>query len=161
MIDTSIFIKDIKERQMTQNDLKVEWHAGFSVDVAEIDTHQKKMFDLLNELIDLKQQKAEAKAIAGIITEINDYGKLYFAEEEKILKQREYPDRDVHARAHRRFIKSAISLRREISEDVNNLTLDAIVSLRDWLIEHIQTNDAMYVPFLRIHRYVEDVTGKR
>ncbi len=57
--------------------------------------------------------------------------------------------------------KSAISLRREISEDVNNLTLDAIVSLRNWLIEHIQTNDAMYVPFLRIHRYVEDVSRKQ
>jgi len=145
---------------MTRNDLKVEWHAGFSVDVAEIDTHQKKMFDLFNELIDLKQQKAESKAIANVITEINDYAKLYFSEEEKILKQREYPDRDVHAKAHRRFVKSAISLRREISEDVNNLSLDDIVSLRDWLIEHIQTNDAMFVPFLRIHRYVQDASGK-
>jgi hemerythrin len=152
--------KDFKERQMTRNDLKVEWHAGFSVDVAEIDTHQKKMFDLFNELIDLKQQKAESKAIANVITEINDYAKLYFSEEEKILKQREYPDRDVHAKAHRRFVKSAISLRREISEDVNNLSLDDIVSLRDWLIEHIQTNDAMFVPFLRIHRYVQDASGK-
>ena len=152
--------KDIKERQMTRNDLKVEWHAGFSVDVAEIDTHQKKMFDLFNELIDLKQEKAESKAIANVITEINDYAKLYFAEEEKILKQREYPDRDVHAKAHRRFVKSAISLRREISEDVNNLSLEDIVSLRDWLIEHIQTNDVMFVPFLRIHRYVQDASGK-
>lgn len=152
--------KDIKERQMTRNDLKVEWHAGFSVDVAEIDTHQKKILDLFNELIDLKQQKAESKAIANVITEINDYAKLYFTEEEKILKQREYPDRDVHAKAHRRFVKSAISLRREISEDANNLSLDDIVSLRDWLIEHIQTNDVMFVPFLRIHRYVQDASGK-
>lgn len=152
--------KDIKERQMTRNDLKVEWHAGFSVDVAEIDTHQKKILDLFNELIDLKQQKAESKAIANVITEINDYAKLYFTEEEKILKQREYPDRDVHAKAHRRFVKSAISLRREISEDANNLSLDDIVSLRDWLIEHIQTDDVMFVPFLRIHRYVQDASGK-
>jgi hemerythrin len=143
---------------MTQNDLKIEWHDGLSVDVAEIDTHQKKMLDLFNELIDLKLKKAESKAISNVITEINDYSKLYFAAEEKILKEREYPDRDVHARAHRRFIKSAISLRREISEDVNNLPLDAIVSLRNWLIEHIQTNDAMYVPFVRIHRYVEDAS---
>lgn len=146
---------------MTQNDLKVEWDAGFSVDLAEIDTHQKKMFDLFNELIDLKQKNAEPKEITNIISEINDYGKQYFSDEEKILRQREYPDRDIHARAHRRFIKSAISLRREISEDVNNLTLDAIVTLRDWLVEHIQTNDAMYVPFLRIHKYVEDVSGKK
>jgi hemerythrin len=149
-----------KETYMTETDLKIEWHSGFSVDVEKIDIHQKKMFDLFNELIDLKQKKAEPKSIINVITEINDYGKLYFSEEEKILKQREYPDRDIHAKSHRRFIKSAISLRREISEDVNNLSLDAIVMLRDWLIEHIQTNDAMYVPFLRIHRYVEDVSGK-
>lgn len=145
---------------MTQNDLKVEWNDGFSVDVAEIDTHQKKMFDLFNELIDLKQKKAEPKAIANIITEINDYGKLYFAEEEKILKKREYPDREIHAKYHRRFVRNALNLRREITEDVNNLSLDTIVSLRDWLIEHILTNDAMYVPFLRIHRYVENASRK-
>ncbi len=145
---------------MMQNDLRVEWDEGFSVDVVEIDTHQKKMFDLFNELIDLKQKKAEAKAIANIITEINDYGKLYFAEEEKILRKREYPDREIHARYHRRFVRNALNLRREITEDVNNLSLDAIVSLRDWLIEHILTNDSMYVPFLRIHRYVEEASGK-
>jgi len=146
---------------MMQNDLKVEWDAGFSVDVAEIDTHQKKMFELFSELIDLKQRKAESKAIANIITEINDYSKLYFTEEERMLRQREYPDRDIHARYHRRFIRNALSLRREITEDVNNLSLEAIISLRDWLIEHILTNDAMYVPFLRIHRYVEDVSRKQ
>ncbi|MCF8075899.1 MAG: bacteriohemerythrin [Desulfotignum sp.] len=146
---------------MIQDDLKVEWESEFSVDVAEIDAHQKKMFDLFNELIDLKQKKAESKAIANIITDINDYSKLYFTEEERMLRQREYPDRDIHARYHRRFIRNALSLRREITEDVNNLSLEAIVSLRDWLIEHILTNDAMYVPFLRIHQYVEDASRKQ
>ncbi len=145
---------------MTETDLKIEWDPGFSVDVAEIDVHQKKMFDLFNELIELKQKKADPKMIANLVSDINDYGKLYFTTEEKILMERQYPDRDAHARGHRRFIRNAISLRREIVEDVDNLTLDSILSLRDWLIEHIQTSDVLYVPFLRIHRYIEDASRK-
>jgi hemerythrin len=145
---------------MTKTDLKIEWDPDFSVDVEEIDVHQKKMFDLFNELIELKHKKADPKVIANLVSDINDYGKLYFTTEEKILKERQYPDRDTHARGHRRFIRNAISLRREIVEDVDNLTMDSILSLRDWLIEHIQTSDVLYVPFLRIHRYIEDVSKK-
>jgi hemerythrin len=145
---------------MTKTDLKIEWEPAFSVDVEEIDVHQKKMFALFNELIELKQQKADPKIIANLVSDINDYGKLYFTTEEKILKERQYPDRDMHARGHRRFIRNAISLRREIVEDVDNLTMEGILSLRDWLIEHILTSDVLYVPFLRIHRYIEDTTRK-
>lgn len=145
---------------MTKTDLKIEWEPAFSVDVEEIDVHQKKMFDLFNELIELKQKKADPKVIANLVSDINDYGKLYFTTEEKILKERQYPDRDMHARGHRRFIRNAISLRREIVEDVDNLTMDGILSLRDWLIEHILTSDVLYVPFLRIHRYIEDASRK-
>jgi hemerythrin len=145
---------------MTKTDLKIEWDHRFSVDMEELDVHQKKMFDLFNELIDLKHKRADAKVFTNIVSEINDYGKLYFSMEEKILRKREYPDRDVHARAHRRFIRNAISLRREIAEDINNLTMDSILVLRNWLVEHIQTSDSLYVPFVRIHRYIEDTSKK-
>ena len=145
---------------MTESDLKIEWDQKFSVDVAEIDKHQKKMFALFNELIDLKQEKSDPKAFANMVSDINDYGKLYFSTEEKILRKKGYPDREIHARAHRRFIRSAISLRREIAEDVDNLTMDNILELRNWLVDHIKTSDSLYVPFLRIHQYIEDSMQK-
>ncbi|MCA1794392.1 MAG: bacteriohemerythrin [Desulfotignum sp.] len=145
---------------MTQTDLKIEWDKGFSVDVAEIDNHQMKMFALFNELIELKQKKADPKALANMISDINDYAKLYFSTEEKILRKRGYPDREIHSRAHRQFIKSAISLRRELAEDATNLTMDTILELRNWLVDHIKTSDSLYVPFLRIHQYIEDTKQK-
>ncbi|MEE4364743.1 MAG: bacteriohemerythrin [Desulfotignum sp.] len=145
---------------MTKSDLQIEWDPKFSVDVAEIDNHQKKMFALFNELIDLKHKKSDPKALANMISEINDYGKLYFSTEEKILRKKNYPDREIHARAHRRFIRSAISLRREIAEDVDNLTMDTILELRNWLVDHIKTSDSLYVPFLRVHQYIEDSMQK-
>lgn len=43
---------------------------------------------------------------------------------------------------------------------MSNLTMEVILDLRDWLLEHIETSDSMYVPFLRIHQYVDDC-GKK
>jgi hemerythrin len=140
--------------------VKIEWDPKYSVDIAEIDDFQKKMFDMFNELIDLKHNNADAKTYAGLISDINDYGKLYFSREEKILRKRGYPDFDSHAKAHRQFIRSSISLRREIAEDINNLTIEAILELRDWLIHHIEKTDSLYTPFIRIHQFIDDRNKK-
>lgn len=133
---------------------KIEWEEKYSVDVPEIDDYQKTLFEKINELIDMKKKKSDPKAVANLISEINDYSKMFFAKEERLLKQKKYPDLDSHAKAHRQFIKNSISLRREIAEDVSNLTLDVILELRDWLVDHIETSDSLYVPFVRIHDYI-------
>lgn len=135
---------------------KIEWDEKYSVDIEEIDTHQKKMFELFNQLIDMKKSKAVSKECVNMISVINEYSKLYFSTEEKYLKKKGYPDFALHSKAHRQFTKSTISLRREISEDLNNLTNDVIAELRNWLINHIVIQDSLYVPFLRINKYIEE-----
>lgn len=135
---------------------KMDWEEKFSVDIEEIDVHQKKMFELFNQLIDLKQEGGDTKECVNMISVINEYSKLYFSTEEKYLRRKGYPDFSAHSKAHRQFTKSSISLRREISEDINNLTDDVINGLRDWLINHIVTFDSLYIPFLRINKYIEE-----
>jgi hemerythrin len=139
---------------------KIEWEKKYSVDVEEIDIHQKKMFELFNQLIDMKSSKIDIKDCINVITEINEYSKLYFSTEEKYLKKKGYPDFNTHAKAHRQFAKISISLRREISENEDSLTLDVIEGMRNWLINHILTRDTLYIPFLRINQYIEDSKKK-
>ncbi len=134
---------------------KMEWESKYSVDIEEIDNYQKKMFELFNELIDLKKSNVETKEYINMIARINEYSRLYFKAEEKILKENGYPDFGEHTKTHRQFTKSFISLRREISDDVENLSYDVINELRSWLINHILTFDSLYIPFLRINRYIE------
>lgn len=139
---------------------KIEWDPKYSVDVEEIDIHQKKMFEMFNELIDMKKKNADAKDYVNMITDINDYSKLYFSREEKILKKKKYPDYETHAKAHRQFIRNSIALRRELAEDMDNLNLEAMLELRTWLITHIENSDSRYIPFLRIQHYIESKTQK-
>ncbi len=139
---------------------KMDWDPQFSVAIDEIDEHQKKMFIFLNDLIDLKGRTSDPKEFTSKVSEINDYSKFYFTSEEKLLRKRKYPDLEVHLKAHRQFIKRSISLRREIAEDVENLSYDVIKELRDWLISHILTLDARYVPFVRLNKYIDDYKAK-
>lgn len=136
---------------------KIEWEKKFSVDIPEIDAYQKELLEKFNRLIEMRAaRKIDVKAVTNMVSDLNDYTKMFFSKEEALLKKKNYPDLDVHAKAHRRFIKNSIGLRREIAEDINNLTMEVIVELRDWLVDHIETSDSLYVPFLRIHQYVED-----
>ena len=135
---------------------KMEWDPKYSVDIEEIDTHQKKMFELFNQLIDIKRSETDTKIYMNKIAEISEHSKLYFRTEENYLKKTGYPDFETHSKTHRQFVKSFIGLRREISEDIENLTEGVIMELRGWMINHMLTLDAFYVPFLRIHKYLEE-----
>ena len=138
----------------------IEWDEKYSVDVPEIDECQKQLMDMFNTLIDVKTNKGEAKDVANLINEINEFSKIFFSKEEKILGRKGYPDLETHSKAHRRFIKNAIGLRREIAEDVDNLSIEDIVELRDWLVAHFESADTLFIPFLRIHKYVEECGNK-
>lgn len=134
---------------------KIDWSSNYSVDIEEVDAYQKKMFELFNELIDLKQGKIDAKECSNKISEINDFAKLFFSTEEKMLRRKGYPDFQNHAKAHRQFIKSSIGLRREIADDIGNLNDEVIRELRDWLINHMLTMDQLFVPYIRIKNYID------
>lgn len=135
---------------------KIEWDPKYSVFVDEIDVHQKKMLELFNELIDMKKSNVDARECINQISIINDYSKIYFSTEERILRRKGYPDFIPHLKSHRNFTKNFITLRREIAEDIGMLSYEAIDRLRDWLINHILENDSLYIPFLRINQYIED-----
>lgn len=140
---------------------KIQWDDKYSVDVPELDECQQALFDKFNQLIEMRSaKKMDAKAVTNLISDLNDDSKMFFSREERLLKRKGYPDLEPHSKAHRQFIKNSISLRREIAEDINNLTMDVIVELRDWLVDHIETSDSLYVPFLRIHQYIEDTKKK-
>lgn len=139
----------------------MEWDQKFSVDIEEVDIYQQKMFELFNQLIELKENKKDAKECINLISEINEASKQYFTIEERILKKNKYPDFSTHAKAHREFTKRSISLRREIAEDIENLTIDVIIELRQWLINHIESLDSLYVPFIRITNYIEESEKKK
>lgn len=138
---------------------KIEWDPKYSVDAEEIDVHQKKLFGLFNRLIDMKDTEKNPKKIINVISDLNEYSKIYFCAEERYLEKKGYPDFGEHAKAHRRFTKRFIILRKKVSADIDNLK-DVISELRGGLMNHILTMDSQYLPFLRIKKFIEKTAHK-
>ena len=133
-----------------------EWNEELSVDIPEIDELQKKMFALLNVLIDLKDKNKDGKECSNMVAELNEYSRYFFSKEEEYLRKCGYPEIEYHSKEHRKFIKNTVSLRRQVTEDKDNLSYEVIQQMRDWLVEHIQTSDLLYVPFLRTTNYIKE-----
>lgn len=144
------------------NSQKIEWHQSLSVDIPEIDELQKKVFGMLNGLINNNVQEDDiVKDGAAMVSELTEYSRYYFSKEEEYLRRCSYPDIDCHSKEHRQFIKNTINLRRQVSEDKKNLSYETVSNLRDWLVSHICQKDHSYVPFVRINNYVEECRLRR
>ncbi len=142
---------------------KIEWIESLSVDIPEIDELQKRIFVLLNGLINQHELDEEmmAKDPVSMVAELTEYSRYYFSKEEEYLRRCGYPDIDSHSKEHRQFIKNTINLRRQVSEDKKNLSYQAVSNLRDWMVNHISGSDHLYVPFVRINNYVEECRLRR
>ncbi|SLM30581.1 Methyl-accepting chemotaxis protein (Hemerythrin family protein) (modular protein) [Desulfamplus magnetovallimortis] len=140
---------------------KIEWDEALSVDIPEIDDLQKKMFSLLNDLVDCRENGCCAKDASAMVARLIDESRYYFGKEEEFLRRCGYPECDTHSKEHRQFIKSVINIRRQVAEDRKNLSYDVIKSLREWVVAHIVKHDLMYVPFVRINRYIDESRQKR
>ena len=80
---------------------KIDWEEKYSVDIEEVDNHQKKIFKLFNELVEIKDTKSDPKEFTNKISEINDYAKLFLSTEEKYLRKKGYPDRHKTWQGHK------------------------------------------------------------
>ena len=139
---------------------KIEWDEKLSVDIPEIDELQKKLFALINALIDLMEGNAEKKECANMISEISEYSKYFFSIEEEYLKRNKYPEYADHAKMHRKFETFVMDFRRLVADDKNNLNDEMVNNLKNLLIDHIQTFDSRFVPFLRINSFTSKHSKK-
>ncbi|MCK5097238.1 MAG: hemerythrin family protein [Desulfobacteraceae bacterium] len=132
---------------------KIEWDEKLSVDIPEIDELQKKLFALINALIDLMESNAEKKECANMISEISEYSKYFFSIEEEYLKRNKYPEFIEHSKMHRKFESFVMDFRRLVADDKNNLNDEIVTELKNLLTNHIKTFDLKFVPFLRINSF--------
>ena len=87
---------------------QLQWHDLFSVGVKLIDNQHKKLFAIINELINATENKQQHKVIKKILAEIIAYTEYHFSSEEKFFKI--HPDYEHHCSTHKNFVRQAVDL---------------------------------------------------
>ena len=127
----------------------VAWDESMSVGVGILDSDHKRLLDMFNGLLKTGVSTKSKDDLIPLINGLRDYTDVHFRREEAFMERHGFPDLEEHKAAHRYFVDEVEKLGRELAGDhTMMLRIDLILLLKDWLIEHIQSTDKQYKPYL-------------
>jgi hemerythrin len=142
-----------------------EWDNLYSMELAEADQQHRKLFDLINQLHEgLTENTAqvtfdsavdELGTIASVLDELAEYTEYHFATEERFMVEYEYPARAAHEAAHKHFVGQIVRFKRDLHDGGALRSVEIIEFLRDWLQNHILTQDKELGAFLKKERVLK------
>jgi len=125
------------------------WNEKMSVGVASCDVEHRKLVALLNEFYDATQAGKAKEHLGGILDALVDYTRFHFANEEKLFAQTGYPDAAAHKKLHDELAHQVLDLQKKFRNGAESaLSLEVMIFLKNWLLNHIQGTDKKYGPYL-------------
>jgi hemerythrin len=125
----------------------INWKDEFSVGVEEMDNQHKKLFTMVNRLIEEQKQLTDPKTIAELLTEMTDYAQEHFRAEEYLMAEYGFNRKVEQEKQHQAFIDKTISFYSASDIGPNILSNALLDFLSEWLVDHILKEDMMYKDF--------------
>ncbi|KAB2869125.1 MAG: bacteriohemerythrin [Bacteroidales bacterium] len=128
---------------------KLVWTESLTLYNNSIDNQHKRLFDLVNEVIDTDQIYPRTEKFAQILSKLTDYGLEHFAHEEALMQKLNYPGLQEHKKDHLNYIYEVSMFNLNFREA--NCTDPKIVVkfMRDWWYKHILAMDMHFGKFIR------------
>ena len=127
-----------------------EWDDKFSVGNNTMDSHHKKLFDILNVIHDAAREGRGEEIIESQLNELASYTKYHFDEEDKLMVQTGYPQLEAQRQAHKAFLAKVAEYQAEVANGNGLFVVGSVaVTVKDWLKQHILTMDMQYEDYLK------------
>jgi hemerythrin-like metal-binding protein len=124
------------------------WDDAYSVGVATMDEQHKRFFVLINELHQAMKQARGADVLGRILNELASYTEYHFSAEEAAMEAAAYPELAAHKELHNQFIAKVADFQHRFNAGDRSIILDAMNTVKEWLIHHIQKVDKKYGPYV-------------
>ena len=123
----------------------ISWNDEMSVGIPEIDEDHKKLLGLIHELNQSITYRKSVDEIKNRVQFIVADAERHFSLEERLFKEMNYPDTEVHAANHAQALLSLKSIMNDFEPYGHDSGwVDASLRIRDILMGHIQYDDMKY-----------------
>jgi hemerythrin-like metal-binding protein len=124
------------------------WRDQYSVGVETLDNQHKAILRILNE-IHAASLKGKAQEVAGpLLSQLLSLASEHFSTEERLMASIKFPGLPGHRAEHQRLTgKLREFVSRHEKGDASAYT-QLLHFLRDWLNQHMQSEDQEYAPWL-------------
>ncbi len=131
--------------------MAIKWTPDLSVGVKEIDAQHQAFVGMLNELYDSFVVPDYKEKTGIILPRLVDYALLHFATEEKYFDLFKYEGTEEHVKEHRDLQAKVEAFMRRYQSGENEIILELIDFMEDWLVHHLQNLDMKYVKCFHDH----------
>jgi hemerythrin len=115
---------------------------------ATIDAEHDLQMQLLDSLSQSVAKGGEFSPTHHILEQFIEFSDMHFLSEQLIMRLHSYPAYEAHLEEHTRLMKKVREIRDNIVRGENVSSLQLILELREWLLNHIATEDAAFGDFL-------------
>jgi hemerythrin-like metal-binding protein len=123
----------------------IEWEGKYSTGISIIDEEHKKLIDIINNAIVVKQyNNVPEEEVLEILKGICEYALEHFATEETYMKKFNYPEYQSHLEEHHNFTMKTVDYCNRVIKDDYQIMDNLLEYLQQWLVHHIQEVDKKY-----------------
>jgi len=117
------------------------WIDRLSVGNPLIDNQHKQLISYLNQLHDAMAEGKEKALIEDLLGKLLAYAKEHFEREEILWASRKYAAQEAHKKEHQEFLVKILDFNRQLRNGKAINSVEMLVFLRDWFVEHVATSD--------------------
>lgn len=125
----------------------LSWNEGFSIGIPVMDGQHKKWINIINELHESLVSELSMDVRSKIFQDVINYTIFHFTEEEKLMREIDYPDYLSHKAVHLNFTSKINKLKNEFTVGEIVLQTEIMTILKNWLTDHIMNVDKEYAIF--------------
>jgi len=114
-----------------------------------IDTEHDLQMQLLDSLSASLQKGGDFSPARYILEQFIEFSDMHFLSEQLVMRLQSYPDYERHLEAHTELMKKVREIRDSVFCGENAPSLQLVQELRDWLLNHIASEDVAFGEFLR------------
>jgi len=126
----------------------VRWDEKYLVGDEVIDSDHRALFTLINEFYDAFQETKKRSDLVAILTKLVKYAEAHFQREEAIMHACGYMLLGEHQLSHTKLYETIYALNERLASDPAPLDRAAIAFLKNWLVDHVVTEDLKVGEFL-------------
>jgi len=125
--------------------------SGVPVRVGEksIDAEHDLQMQLLDSLSQAIQRGGELSPMKYILEQFIEFSDMHFLSEQLVMRLHGYPGYEPHLEEHTRLMKKVREIRANLLKGEGEPSLVLVKELRDWLTQHIASEDAAFGTFLK------------
>jgi hemerythrin len=125
-----------------------EWSPGLSVGLETVDRQHRMLIGYINDLSDAVEKGDGGSGLQKTLERLRNYTKVHFAYEEAMFKVYKYEEADDHGHAHRAFVRMIEDCEQRHAKGEQNVGVELLNHLKNWLSEHILVEDRSYATVL-------------